>query len=508
MSRYYPLGSYRVVSDKVQNLLRRKMNVSSPFSTAEDLTPYRDIVSRGKEILPERYHRYYLNVLESAIEQADIAIKAKNGRNAQRVLAQLESVFEVLAQPIVQLDQSGYCQELKAYLALASNMYRRFAEDEMVASKLKASGYLVDLDPMGFFVDSTRSPFTIAPSKEIPLAFVAKPVHYASYTPLYIVDAHEVGGHVLQSSITGFTQEVQVAVRKCLRKSIRASKSGIKAGDKVRLPKKPYLLSRSYKNVAVSTFISETFANWSQEFFCDVCGVLNLGPAYVNGLIVLLTKLDGNKVLSNKSVYSISNGVSTHPTRLLRVLLCLNVLKSLSFSDSERYIKDLEQRLAEACGGSIPSKLAWVNKAGEELFSFAVSDLEPLIEQVTTIMTSSKWKSLGNRSMSQLMTWGDKDEATARDLAEELLSCEVDENSTIEARHVVAASVYATEELSGQDDFEKRAEAMNACALKLMASLYEEQCLLCDRPVYGKTRRQDVFKLSSLATFVEKLKDK
>lgn len=277
--------------------------------------------------------------------------------------------------------------------------------------------------------------------------------------PLHIVDGHEVGGHVLQSAIGGFTQEVSNSVRKCLRKSIRANERGLKAGDKVRLPRKPFLLQTPYKNVAVSTFVSETFANWSSEFFCDVCGVLNLGPAYVNGLILLLSQLGNERTLSNQSVYTISQGVATHPTRLLRVLLCLHVLKSLSFSDKEVYLEQLERRLAIACGGSIPTTVSWVDKAGDELFSFSLDDIRPLVEKTANIITSSKMKSLDDRSLGDLLTWGSKDEATVRQLVTELLTCEVDENTSIEARHVVAASMFAIENLSTSDDFSKMLDA-------------------------------------------------
>lgn len=505
MTNSNTLGSYQVVSDKVRSVIARRASIESPFGDADDLTPYREVVARGRELLPDRYHSLYIDVLEKVLDQAEASMEAKNGRNKDRVLDQLETVFDVLARPLAQLDSGSHTRELKAYLALASNMFRRFAQDKPIEEKLKSSGYLVDLDPMGFFVGSDRSPFTIAPSKEIPLAFVAKPVQYAGYAPLYIVDAHEVGGHVLQSAISGFTKEVESVVRKSVRKQIRSAKSGLKAGDKIVLPKRSYLFSNATKKVAVSTFLSETFAQWSSEFFCDVCGVLNMGPAYINGLIQLLSQLAKDRLLSSSSVYTRMEGVSSHPTRLLRVLLCLKVLENLSFDGKEIHLDALRKRLEEACGGSLPATVSWVDKSNSKLFSFSLEDMMPVIELTASLLTETSLSALDNRSLLDLMTWGSKDESTVEKLKAELLNCKVDENEAIEARHVVAASVFAVEELSLGKNFDEQVQDLNDCALALMASMFEEQCLFCDRPAHSETRRQDIFKLSKLASLVEKL---
>ena len=498
------LGDYKVVSDKVKDVLSRRIDVVNPFldanrSGASGLEPFRSVIASGRKTLPRRYHTLYLEVLEAALNQAEKSMTGKSAQAVKNVREQLAAVFGTLSMPIVQLEQKDH--SLKAYLSVISNLYRRFLEDEKVAEKLKESGYLTDLDPLGFFVDSDDEPYTIAPTRDMPLAFIAKPVQYADFAPLYFIEGHEVGGHVLLSKITGFSTEVRELLRKSVRKTLRAGT--LPSGSaRVKVPRKPGLFRRPYKEVAVSTFLSEVFATWSQELFCDACGVLNLGPAFVNGLILVLSQTNRKRKLSRTSSFSLVNGVSTHPFDILRVMFSIAVLKRLNCSD--RYIEELEVRFKEACGGNLPQELIWLNAIDEPAITMELEDFRALVEESAALIVEQKLNSLKDRSLKDLCTWGESDEATTSQLLKELLSGELDEELPVEARHVVAASMLAMEQLSGDSatDFQKQSQRVNELALGLLAELYEEQCLLCDTPAYNKTRRQDLFNLEKLASHV------
>lgn len=498
------LGDYKVVSDKVRSVLSRRIDVVNPFlssdtSSSSGLEPFRSVIASGRNSLPRRYHTLYLEVLEAALNQAEKSMAGKSVQTVKSVREQLAAVFGTLSMPIVQLEQKDH--SLKAYLSVVSNLYRRFLEDDLVAEKLKESGYLTDLDPLGFFVDSDDEPYTIAPTRDMPLAFIAKPVQYADFAPLYFIEGHEVGGHVLLSKINGFSTEVKELLLKSVRKTLRAGSLPSEA-TRVKVPRKPGLFRRPFKEVAVSTFLSEVFATWSQEMFCDACGVLNLGPAYVNGLILVLSQTNRKRKLSRTSSFSLVNGVSSHPFDVLRVLFSIAVLERLKCSG--QYIADLNARFKEACGGSLPQELIWLNAIDEPAITMELEDFRALVEESARLIVEQKLKSLKDRSLKDFCTWGESDEATTSQLLKEFLSGDLDEELPVEARHVVAASMLAMERLSVDStiDFQKQSQRVNALALGLLAELYEEQCLLCDTPAYNKTRRQDLFNLEKLASHV------
>ncbi|HMP52351.1 MAG TPA: hypothetical protein PKD05_12430, partial [Candidatus Melainabacteria bacterium] len=242
------LGDYKVVSDKVRSVLSRRIDVVNPFlssdsSSSSGLEPFRSVIASGRNSLPRRYHTLYLEVLEAALNQAEKSMAGKSVQAVKSVREQLAAVFGTLSMPIVQLEQKDH--SLKAYLSVVSNLYRRFLEDDLVAEKLKESGYLTDLDPLGFFVDSDDEPYTIAPTRDMPLAFIAKPVQYADFAPLYFIEGHEVGGHVLLSKINGFSTEVKGRLLKSVRKALRAG-SLPSGATRVKVPRKPGLFRRPF----------------------------------------------------------------------------------------------------------------------------------------------------------------------------------------------------------------------------------------------------------------------
>lgn len=499
-----PLGNYRVVSNRVREILDKWVKLPDTVSGAKNTKPFRELVQKGHELFPERYHPHYIQVLSAAIDEAEEALDSGDRAKFERTLRRLEDVFSNLAAPIEQLDSSSYTRELKAYLAVISSFYQRFVDDQLVSKKFRASGYLPELSPLGFFVDSDVKPFAVSPTIELPVAFIAKPVHWARFVPLFIIDGHEVGGHVFQSAIGRFFDEVESHVRSRLRIALRGKDHRF-SGETVNLPRIPKLFQRPFKRVGVATFLSESFASWSHEFFSDICGVLNLGPAYINGLILILANSKTPRVLSSSGTYSAKTGLDSHPVDLLRVLVCLEALKLLDFEGKDEYLQSLNERFEEACKGRLPERVSWNSDKGSSLLDISLDSLRPVVELTAKSILDTSFKSLGDRTLLELMTWGDKDESLTRTLAEQLLDSRIDENVSFEARHLVSASVLAMEKLSEGEEFESSMREVNETSLDALASLFEEQCLLCDVPEYTETRRQDFFQWSNISDSIKKL---
>ena len=504
MKEISPHGNYRVVSNRVREILDKWVKLPDTISGKNDTKPFRELVQRGFELFPERYHPHYLQVLSAAIDEAEESLDSGDRAKFERTLRRLEEVFSNLAAPIEQLDSNSFTRELKAYLAVISSFYQRFVDDQLVSDKFRASGYLPELSPLGFFVDSDVKPFAVSPSSELPVAFIAKPVQWARFAPLFIIDGHEVGGHVFQSAIARFADEVESNVRSSLRAALRAKDNEF-YGKTVNLPRIPKLFQKPFKRVGVATFVNESMASWSHEFFSDICGVLNLGPAYINGLILILANSRSPRVLSSTGSYAAKTGLDSHPVDLLRVLVCLKVLELLNFDGKDEYLQSLTERFKEACKGRVPEKVSWKSDKGASLLELSLDSLEPVTGLVAESILNTSFKSLGNRSLLELMTWGDKDEALTSLLSSQLLASRIDENLSFEARHLVSASVLAMEQLSEREEFESSLREMNETALDALASLFEEQCLLCEIPEYTETRRQDFFQWSNISESIRKL---
>ncbi|MBZ0185868.1 MAG: hypothetical protein K8F91_06400 [Candidatus Obscuribacterales bacterium] len=507
MNAFKTLGDYKRILERTRIALTKQRSLPAPLKDSADLASYQSLVEKGRKLLPARYHRDYLDVLDFACDQAKQAL-AKSPSKRQLVMKQLQSVFSALAAPIMQLDDSSWSARLRAYQAVISNFYRRFLDDRQIRYQMTHVSGWPELDPLGFFLDSDASPFTLAPSRDLPVAFVAKPANHACFAPLFFVDAHEVGGHVFHSAVPGLVEELTNRV--VLR--VKEHSAGIEkhwSVKTVRVPRLPGLIfRRNYRLVKTPTFVSHVWEKWTAELLCDLSGMLNLGPSYANSLIVFLTAIESSLVIKSSSQFDLDKGISDHPPAIVRAKFCLEILKRLDLADGKSYLSALQKRLELACNGRIPEYLYWHSVDGTGAFSFKAAELLACLPEVVDTMFDTASKSLGDRSFVQIMTWGTNDEAVSRQLASQLLEKNFDADDadeSIEARHVIAASILALEEASKKPDFDAMSDRIHRAAVEFLSVLYQQQCLLCEAPVFNNTRRHDFRSLKELSARVERL---
>lgn len=512
MKAYAPLGNFTRILEKTRSALDQGQQVPDPFdqtALSPDLDYYRSLVADGRRLLPTRYHSDYLDVLDFAVRQAASDLERGGPARKAAIMRQLQSVFSTLAAPLVQLADPRWSRRLRAYQAVISNFYRRFLDDRHIRYQMTRVARWPELDPLGYFLNSGSGPFTLAPSRELPLAFVAKPASYACFAPLFFIEAHEVGGHVFHSAVAGLEDEIEGRLGK--RLSERFSAGDLVFSRKtVRVPKRPGLLfRRDHKYVQNTVFVSHVWQKWLPELLSDLAGVLNLGPAYVNGLIAFLTAIEPTLSLRTASRFDLDQGFSSHPPSLVRARFCLSVVSRLDFPDLAVWKESLDRRIGLAAGNA-PADLVWQDGDGNRAVSFKLDEMLQVLEDVVDTVLDTAVAALGDRSLASIMTWGKSDELTARQLADALLEGNVHIDEPLEARHVVAASILALEIASAKDgsraDFEKSSDAVHGNALELLSALYTEQCLLCEVPAFQGTRRHDL-NLSELARLVQRLRE-
>lgn len=497
------LGDYAVVLSMMRKALASNKTVKEPFRNERDLAVYRKAVANGKRLLPERYHRMYVDVLDEAVRQAEKSIKRATPSGAERVFAQLETVFTTLAQPIVQLADAEHTDALKAAQAVTTNLYRRFMDDGKVRNASRKTLIWPELDPLAFFGASNSEAYALAPTSEMPVALLSKPVNHAGFLPLWLVDGHEIGGHIVQTAIDGFMTEFDMVARERVKTAFADGKIN---NPKIKVPvgAASLLSITRFRSVTFQTLVTQLWAKWQGELLADVAGVLNMGPMFVNGMILLFAATSDNGLVNARGKMAPGKSGSTHPVDVVRCLFAIELLERLSFDAAKTHGQALRARLKEACGGQIPDTIRFDDIHGHELYNVKLGDVQAVLSVVAETVATSLLKSIGNRSMTQLMTWGNTDEATANRIAS-LLPSGSEFDDVLEARHVVCASLLAVERAAQSKD-KTLAARIQANGIALLKSLYEEQCLLCALPDYGPTRRTDILKLASLAKLAKSLR--
>src|SRR5262249_45554584 len=134
----------------------------------------------------------------------------------------------------------------------------------------------------------------------------------------------------------------------------------------------PYrgLFSRS-KAISMEEFMVRVWKSWLPESSADHAGLCNIGPMYLNALIVLLSAARSHGALSrlgkfDQKMFGSLNGFEPHPIDLVRALLCIEAINHLRFSDGAAWGQALTDRLRLNQHGVLPVTVSWVNPQGIE----------------------------------------------------------------------------------------------------------------------------------------------
>ncbi len=506
MNRYISLGDYAVVTARTRELLSRKSTLPRPFAGASSLKVYKDVVEDGRTLLPARYHQPYVDVLDQAVKQAETLLATLGPRahvKRKAIFDQLESVFSVLAAPIVQLRSAGDKAELRAFISVVSNIYRRFMDDSKIEGMAKTAFPWPELDPLAFFGPGGGGPYTLAPTAELPIALVCKPQDQRGCLPMWLPDGHEVGGHVIHTAVSGLEKELTQTLEAAIK---LAFEEGRIKGGTVNLPRSSGIIRRSgVTPISLEDFMLKVWKSWAQETFSDVAGVLNMGPMFANALIVFLAVQRTAGGINPVSDYDRRTGFSDHPTDLVRVLLAIEVLKRLDFPDAATYASSLLERLKHAHKGVLPQTIGWVDSSGARVIELPLSQLEAILPVVAEAMLNTPMVSLSNRTPASIVRWTKRDEELVRATVSPLIkgSKQIDEEA--EARHIIAASLLAFEKLAtGRLDFNKLTENVHATGIAILSDMYDQQCLLCAVPTYKKAASR--ISLADLVRTAKKVK--
>lgn len=513
MDKLIPLGSHPVMSKYISSALSRPSTLPEPFHGASRLDAFKAAIENGRQFLPARYQKPYVDVLNAALLQAEEALKPLGPRataRRQAVFAQLESVFTVLAAPIVQLSGSKYQKELKAFLALSSNLFRRFIEDEQITSATKLKLLYPNLDPLAFFTVDQSGPYALGATRELPLTIIAKPIAQATCLPLWLADGHEVAGHGIHNLVDGLQSDIQKAIRAAIRRAFDDKKVKT-ATQAVSLPARGKTffsgLLGEQKTLSTRDFMCELFGAWVSEISADAAGLINMGPLFVDAGMLLLSGSRHNGGLSTTSEYDSQTGFAEYPMDLVRVMLTIEMVRKLPIKDAPVYASALHDRLVAIMGGALPTHVSWTRKSGSNVLNMPLADLRAVLPTVADAVLKSKLASLSNHSLTDVMTWTEADEQLVREVSLQLEQGDANVDIVVDARHIVSASLMAVERASTKRDFAKTAERIQATGIQALADIYDSQCLLCLPSQKDASETDATTSLTDLVRLVKEVKN-
>jgi len=493
-------------------------DVSSASKAALSLAPFVSAVQSGFSLLPSRYHSAYVSVLKQVLEQAQSTFKSTGIGSMKRkraVYAQINEIFASLAAPIVQLQHAPHETEIKAYLALASNLYQRFVQDETVRKLNSRSSKWPELDPLAYFLSADDGPYTLVPTSELPLALVAKPSKMLNCSALWVLDGHEVGGHGLHSIVNGFDSEIASVLHSAVKSAFKKGQAKLVKTSTMRAMRpvvRDLLVSDSADNVIdlkQEDLLAHLVSTSSLELAADAAGLLNFGPMFVSGLTLYFVTHNKDGLLGNSGRLLPAGRFDAHPADLFRILVLIAAIDLLELPSGKHIKQQLRDRMLAASGGTIAEEFSFWDESKTLYLTVSFDELAQLAPIVASALCESPLASLGNRSLSQVLTWTNQDDQITWRLAQTMgtSSFSTKSEADLEGRHLVSASLLALELACQRADLKRVAARIHRQCLSALKDFYLDQCLLCAVPSYAKSRRTaDGLKGQSLEALVQNLR--
>lgn len=482
MAKPKDFGDYEVILAHMEKVTGEAVSLPAPFNEASQLSVFRRAVNDGRKLLPARYQNTYVDVLEQAVNQAESVLQTLPARaRAKRraILQQLSLVFSTLAAPIVQLRPNSPRQkELRAFLAVISDVYKHFVDNSKIRSLSKTQLLYPNLDPLGSFnARANGDAYTLAASSDLPVALISKSANQIDFLPLWLLDGHEVGGHSVFTAVDGLQAELADAVEQRIREAFKSTSA---EPVKVQFALPTGVVFGGKRTVTMEDFMVKLWRTWLAETAADAAGVLNMGPMFAGGLMLLLALNRPLWQLSSRSVFDGRRGFSQHPCDIIRALLAIELVKQLPLAKAAQTAADLDQRLLEILEEPLPPEFTWVARTGSKAVEIKLAHMQAVLPVVASAILASPLKSLGGSSLLEIMPWTDGDDRAVHEAATVLVAGSSDAPASVHARHVIAAAMLAAENASLLSNAAEKFAVIHKAGIAILNDMYDNQCLLCN----------------------------
>jgi len=161
----------------------------------------------------------------------------------------------------------------------------------------------------------------------------------------------------------------------------------------------PLAIGRRLLREGLGNTVARVWVRWNRETFADLCGVLLGGPAIVASLMDVVGR-------SPQVAYSFDpNGV--HPTPYLRVLISVELLRRMGFQkEAESYARAWTTLYPQPPAGAIPKEILRTSPRA--------------ISLVVETLCYVPFQELGNRTLSEVYRFGQKEQRMIEECAQRL----------------------------------------------------------------------------------------
>jgi len=410
--------STEVYTQFCRRLTKLDFFASDPRLLPKAKTPAKlaPLINDGAAFIPQAYRQNYANPLNQTLPSLLIRLRTTPAPAAIGVL-------EPYCAPIYQHSKGATTidvgPELKRFLAVVSNLYRSFL------SAKKRMGVNVpivtDVPPLAFFQsngDQGRYTITSETMQRMlgtPVSVVSLPGSYRSDPIIWASLTHEVCGHDVAHADANLIPELVDGVRKLFKTP--SFRPGVSlTGD------------------ALSALI---WSYWIDEAVADVYGLLNMGPIFPFNLGAFFSALtrqvfvDAGRPAPPLTSLRMSSGagddgkMDEHPTDILRLHLAIGVIESLprlSKAKRQAYIDAIEAVAQLAANGGNSIRLQGKVEVSHTDWRMVdaqvpLAQAQAVARQVGAFIATAPLGALGNKSIQDIETWDDIDEATAANVA-------------------------------------------------------------------------------------------
>lgn len=239
------------------------------------------------------------------------------------------------------------------------------------------------------------------------------------------LNSHE-NGHQIFADVKDFEPEMQ--------KTVRTAVKAATASQTLQFTTRVSAIGRN--RVPTEDLVVKMITDCIGEIEADVAGVLVNGPAFLYGMLLSFPAMliregrvkDAKRLLRTSSVYmteeqpdgSMALEFESHPPDYIRAYLVAAMVEEIGYKADA----DLLRKLADQMVGKLPDALTWEHAEGKssQVISIKVADIKAIAPVVAKALIRSKLKSLGDKSLSELVLWSQKQQTKALALKANLLS--------------------------------------------------------------------------------------
>ena len=423
------MASFTHNFNSLNQILLKQLNFYEPGPVEEHIVfseepgmvqTYCDRILAAKKRLPKIYHKSYVDPLVKNLQDIIDALRPIIGRREgwdPRKYTFLTNLVNAALQP----DQALVAPYLSAIQGITNAIYCKFLASRSrlgINTPLDQAipplvGFIGPLPPnisekapmpSTFELEQIRQSQWLAEyASGFKVGTIVIPAGYLKVPLLWGVLGHEVGGHYVLTACKDdrLLYELKTKVYYKVLKDY---------------PKQVALLWRY----------------WTEEAAADVCGVLNLGPSFGISAISFYTAqmYRGKWTSSKEEISGVYDKDNEHPIQMLVPCVisgAVDALKDLSESRKHRYMAQLDEIAtffsSEKKAIRFPGNPKLKDEEDRDIDLPAkqpLKEMQDLARKVGHYIATVKLKALEGYTLQDLATWGDKEEDTALEIANQL----------------------------------------------------------------------------------------